>query len=518
MASIIGKQFGGRRYYYLAESARVEGKPRITGQRYLGTAEGIAAAVAGEQQPPRSSEHLRFGDVAAVWSTLCRMDFVRTVDRVAPGRGRDLALAVLYRVTGAGSDTDHWLARTATARVLGRDADTEALDDTTFWRRMRRVSTDRLAGIEEALAARLLEQLGEPDPVTLALDVPAFATYTAGDTATLAGLSVLVTRDGAVPLVSHCYQRDGSGSEPFERVMCRLRGRLGSERAPTTVFDADQYAELEADAPFVGAVPLREHGDLLSRPSSARSDVARFTGLSALDTRATIAGRSRRVVLTHSERLHAAQSRAFTKSLGTATRRLAGLARSPVGGTTERELRTELGRITQDRWVDRVLSVRLHGNRLDWRVDEAARARLDEDYFGKQLLVTAHEDWPVADVVTAYRARYHLEATFRMLDEQSSRAPAPRWSWTPHRMAVHALVSVLAAGVAHLMRHRADRAGIDLSVRELIATLGGIGETMLRYPSTGGRPRTRRLLTERDHTQQALFELFGLQAYAPPAP
>jgi hypothetical protein len=38
---------------------------------------------------------------------------------------------------------------------------------------------------------------------------------------------------------------------------------------------------------------------------------------------------------------------------------------------------------------------------------------------------------------------------------------------------------------------------------------------VLRYPSTGGRPRTHRLLTDRDATQQQLFDLFGLSAYAP---
>ena len=37
------------------------------------------------------------------------------------------------------------------------------------------------------------------------------------------------------------------------------------------------------------------------------------------------------------------------------------------------------------------------------------------------------------------------------------------------------------------------------------------------YLSTGGRPRARRMLTDRDSTQQHLFDLFGLRTYAPPA-
>ena len=35
-----------------------------------------------------------------------------------------------------------------------------------------------------------------------------------------------------------------------------------------------------------------------------------------------------------------------------------------------------------------------------------------------------------------------------------------------------------------------------MSVRELLAQLAGIGETVLIYPSTGGRPKARRMTTE----------------------
>jgi hypothetical protein len=35
-----------------------------------------------------------------------------------------------------------------------------------------------------------------------------------------------------------------------------------------------------------------------------------------------------------------------------------------------------------------------------------------------------------------------------------------------------------------------------MSVRELLGQLAAIGETVLLYPSTGGRPRARRMTTE----------------------
>jgi hypothetical protein len=62
---------------------------------------------------------------------------------------------------------------------------------------------------------------------------------------------------------------------------------------------------------------------------------------------------------------------------------------------------------------------------------------------------------------------------------------------------------------------KAHRAGHDLSVKALLDTLGGIGETVLIYPSTGGRPKARRITTEMTSDQQALYDLFNLRRWAP---
>ena len=46
------------------------------------------------------------------------------------------------------------------------------------------------------------------------------------------------------------------------------------------------------------------------------------------------------------------------------------------------------------------------------------------------------------------------------------------------------------------MRLQAHRAGLRMSVRELLTQLAGIGETILIYPAARGRPKARRMLTE----------------------
>jgi len=94
VASIQPKVISGKTYYYLVESGRVGGKPRIVSQRYLGSAEDIAAALDGATAAPARTRHLAFGDVAAVWGMLSRLGYAETVDAVVGSRRADAAASV----------------------------------------------------------------------------------------------------------------------------------------------------------------------------------------------------------------------------------------------------------------------------------------------------------------------------------------------------------------------------------------------------------------------------------------
>ena len=71
---------------------------------------------------------------------------------------------------------------------------------------------------------------------------------------------------------------------------------------------------------------------------------------------------------------------------------------------------------------------------------------------------------------------------------------SPMFHWTEHNIRVHTFTCVLALQIAHLLRLQAERAGLHISVRELLAQLAGIGETVLIYPAERGRPKARRML------------------------
>jgi hypothetical protein len=123
MPSIVGKKQGNKTYYYLVESARVGGKPRIVSQRYLGPADEIVARLSqtGPGEPDRT-RHLAFGDVAAVWAILERLQVAEIVDEVVGARRADAACSVgTYMALATANRVVDPCSKRAFRGVVGQD-------------------------------------------------------------------------------------------------------------------------------------------------------------------------------------------------------------------------------------------------------------------------------------------------------------------------------------------------------------------------------------------------------------
>ena len=131
------------------------------------------------------------------------------------------------------------------------------------------------------------------------------------------------------------------------------------------------------------------------------------------------------------------------------------------------------------------------------------------------MLITGHDDWPAAEVIAGYRSQSEAEFAFRQMKDTHVVSFSPMFHWTEHNIRVHVFTCVLALQAAHLMRLKARRAGLDLSVRALLGELGGISETVLLYQGGKGRPRAHRMLTETTPVQDKLSSIFSLARYAP---
>src|SRR6266702_4328461 len=489
MAFIVGKKQDGKTYYYLAESARVGGRPRIVSQRYLGSAVEIAARLseAGPGEPDRS-RHLAFGDVAAVWQMLGRLRVAEIVDGVVGARRSDagasvgtyIALATLNRVVDPCSKLafSDWWDKTACDRWLRLSPG--ALDHRRFWEAMDAIDEARLQEIERRIVSAMVETFSI-DLSGLVLDMTNFATWidSANGRAPIAkrghskqkrsdlrivGLGLVVSTDGGIPLVSRAYPGNKPDVTQFGAIVGELVARFAtllpdgadSDGARLTlVYDAgqnsdDNYKTLDgAPLHFVGPLPPSDHPELLA------------------------------------------------------------VSKDHYG-------------IVDPRWVARVVRTTLTGDdpaelRLSFATDDKARAALEEELFGKRILFSdkTAEQTTTAQIVAEYRSQESVEGDFRQMKDPRVVSFSPMFHFTEQKIRVHVLYCVLALTVARLMMRQAGQAGLHLSVRALLSTLAGIQETVLLYQGERGRPRARRMLTEKDATQSRLYELFELERYAP---
>ncbi len=568
MASLYPKTIGGKTYWYLREMARVDGKPKMVSERYLGTAAEIEAMLDAREAAvmPQRTRHLAFGDVAAAWGMLDELGVIAAIDEAAGPRpagqplstGTYLALAALNRLVAPCSKAAFadWWKTTAADRFTRIGAST--LDHRRFWDAMHAVTVEQLEQASRRIAARVVQASGA-DVSSVALDMTNFATFIATGNGKapiaqrgkakqkrpdlrLVGLGLVVTRDGGLPLSWRAYPGDRPDVTQFPgmidqlksqyEAVCAAAGRSAQAAEMTVVFDAGQnseanFAHLAASGlHYIGSVPASDCPDLTALPASVRTlvDKDRFGGLTACDTRRTVYGAERRAILTHSPELREAQARGFDgTTLAKAGQKLDELAATLARGKTRRpreKVAAEIETITAKPWVRRVIRWDLTGDqpkdlRLSWHADPGARAALDEEIFGKHVLITSHDDWPAAEVIAGYRSQSEAESSFRQLKDPHVVSFSPMHHWTDHNIRVHVFTCVLALQLAHLMRYRARQAGLDLSVRELLGQLAAIGETVLIYPSTGGRPKARRMTTELTGPQPGLCQIFDLARWAP---
>jgi transposase len=568
MASLYPKKVSGKTYWYLREMGRVDGKPKMISERYLGTAADIAAAMEGAEAAalPERTRHLAFGDVAAAWGILEDLGVAAVIDEAAGSRpagaalsaGTYLALAALNRLVAPCSKAAFadWWKTTAGDRFTRIGA--PALDHRYFWDAVHAVTLEQLEQVSQEIAVRIVERSGA-DVSSVALDMTNFATFiaTANGKAPVAqrgkakqkrsdlrliGLGLVVTRDGGIPLTWHAYPGDRPDATQFPAMVDQLLRQYQAVAAAagvpaaaadmTVVFDAgqnseDNFAHLAGTGlHYIGSVPASDCPDLTALTASVRSVVNkdRFGGLTAFDTRRVVYGTDRRAILTHSPELHQSQAAGFDgTTLAKAGRKLGELAATLARGRTRRpraKVEAEIEAITRKPWVRRVLTWQLAGEapkdlRLTWSADPDARAALEEEIFGKHVLITSHDDWPAAEVIAGYRSQSEAEFSFRQLKDPHVVSFSPMHHWTEHNIRVHVFTCVLALQIAHLMRRKAAQAGLRLSVRELLGQLAGIGETVLIYPSTGGRPKARRMITELTGDQRELYEIFDLGKQAP---
>ena len=167
MPSLTPKIIGGHTYYYARYCQRIDGKPKIVRQVYLGKIDDLVAAAERSQQPPHplETEVAAFADAAALFDIAQRLDLVELLDSILPAKrrqgislGQYLLLAAINRAVSPTSKLQFadWYRQTVLTRLL--PADPAALSSQNFWNHMDLVTADHVLDCEKQITQRLIQR------------------------------------------------------------------------------------------------------------------------------------------------------------------------------------------------------------------------------------------------------------------------------------------------------------------------------------------------------------------------
>lgn len=557
MATIIKKIKKGKPYYYAVESGRVDGKPRIIWQKYLGTVEGIIKMAEGaEPESPREVDIFELGGVAALYGIAQRLGLEELIDEVVPKReqgpsvGRYMLLAAINRALAPSSKLaiGEWYGQTVLKRLWRHPP--SAFSSQRFWDHMDMVSEGAIAEIEQRLASRIVSVFGL-SPSLLLYDTTNFYTFiaTTNERAGLparghskakrhdlrqVGLALLISRDFGVPLMHRLYAGDIPDVSLFPSLASELLKRyekLGGKSADATlVFDKGNVSDGAMEelamrgVHFVTALSAARAPELLATPLERFSDLEGMPGTRAFACPFPLWGRELQAVLCYSESFFSAQLNGVTANLARCQaklqdlessllswRRGKGRGRKPTPAGVRAKVKEILAPQFMAGLFQAEVGVKEGLPTLAWRLDHAALRALADERLGRTLLITDRGDWSAREVIGAYRSLSSIEETFRSMKNTHFLSFRPAWHWTDQKLRVHAFYCVLALTLATLAHRVATEAGIDLSLAALLKELSAIREVAIIYPS--GKGRGKITLSRMSARQKKLFDLLGIGAF-----
>lgn len=566
MSSLTKKVVNGRPYYYLRETARVQGQVKVVRQVYLGRAEDIERRLAATAEPRSVVSH-SFGAVAAALKLCRELEVAEAIDRalgkVGGGRRRGLSvgemimLAAVNRACKPRSKRQlgDWHARTALSRLL--PAERRALSSQRFWDAMDVVSAEAIVKAETEIVRRCIERYGiELRP--LVYDTTNFATFidSANDRNTIAqrghpktgrrdlrliGLALCVAMDSNIPLCHQTYKGSRNDSTHFPEAIKLVKQRLedlGLSEAEisqlTLVYDkgnnskANQPLADELSLGLVGSLSPAHHPELLDVDLGRFSELEQMPGTLAYRTKMEVYELQRTIVVSHSQAFAAKQRRGFQQTLAKAHRQLddlKGIVERGRHRMDERALEERIKKILQRRWLKDVITVEhdLAAGSFQYRTDPTQVERIAAREWGRRIIFSDRHQWTDEQIIAAYRSQSKGENAFRQDKDREFVSYSPTFHWTDQKLNVHGFYTTIALMIVSLIERQIRHAGIHqdglpLGAKLTMRLLNEIDEVTLIYPPAGGRqgrPRVRTILADLDDTQRQLYKAPNLHALAP---
>ena len=532
MASIIKKKSKYSTYYVIAESARVDGKPRIVKQWYLGTIEKIIAMAEGgsEKQAPRQIDCVSEGAIAVLFKIAEELGIRNIVDNYCPKRrqgmsvGDYILIAALNRALAATSKSKiaEWID--STALHLYMPLQKEKLESQNFWDHFDKLDQEMLDKIGDDIARKAIELENIPLD-TIVYDTTNYYNYldvlTPSELSRITkskagrnslrhiGLALAVDRDYGIPLFSRLYPANEHDAKVMKKLIDdifeQINGAMSDKKGITLVFDKGNNSEeliLKLDESrhhFVGSRSPYHHKDLCRVSLEQYREVGIKNGetMPVYETREEIYGTMRRIVVSFNEATFQRQLHRMEQNLEKAKEELSSFkrkAKDADGRSTMESIKRQAEDITERYHVTGLLDIDIleEDNRFkvsarkNFPAIEEAKTR-----FGKQILFTDRESLTAGEVIDIYLDRYIVEDAFRITKSDRWVKMDPVFHWTDSKIRVHALTCMIALLLVRIAHKRARTNGFTHGAERMLELLSSVNTAILLYPKSTKAVRVR---------------------------
>lgn len=560
MAHFHVKKKKGRPYLYVREIARVDGKPRVVSQIYLGSPERVAQLATGTE---KGAVKIKVEEFGALWLAK-QMDqdigLAAIIDKVVPRAARETGptmgeyflYCVWNRMIEAVSKNrlSKWYERTAVQQI--RPVDLDELTSQRYWEKWDRVSEKALQEITQVFFNRIW-QLESPHADCLLFDTTNYYTFLAGNTPSdLArrgksndgrhhlrqiDLGLLVARDSKLPIYYCVYPGNVHDSKQFEAIMDEMFGIVcglhQTKERLTVVIDKgmnseSNYAWIDEHARihFVTTYSTYFAQELASTPLDRFEplDIAKNQKLAAegngadlilaYRTKGEYWGKQRAVVVTYNPAAACKQDYTFQSKLETIRQQLLSM-RNRVRESAphwknpdtirERYLRLcEWLHVASDYYT--INFEHTHdGLSMSFRKDPYRVSR-KQAMFGKNIIITDNTDWTTREIVQASLDRWQVEDRFRLSKNDDLVGTRPVRHWTDSKIRCHLFSCVVAMTYLRRLELRLSSAGINRSAEDVMDEMQHLHSVLTL---NGGAIKPIRRLETPTKTQTEVLSALG---------
>ena len=511
MGSIIKKKIKNNIYYYFVESARVNGKPRIVSQVYLGTAQAVFDKLNDltKQKQPLYSEISDFADVMLLYDIATRLDIIAIINKHATKRSQGITvgeyalIAALNRVIAPASKSciASWYSGTVLPQILLINE--SALSPQNYWNHMR-IADDTLNAIDEEMVVKIINTYNI-DTSHLIYDATNFYTFI--DTKQpselakrgrskekrndlkIVGLSMMITPDCNIPLLYDTYPGNNPDSKQFTVMVNKLKTRF--ERLTsrptdiTVIFDrgnnsADNIIDLESEPlplHYVGGLKRSQCADLYEVPNEHFIPLEGkcFNASTAYRTSRNVFDREMTIVVVFNPSLFAGQMQGVMDNIEKTMGKLSELqsrlrdraegritkGRAPTTASVEKQVKGFLGTEFMNDIFDCEMTTLNGIPYFNFSLSSIKFNRLQETILGKTVLFTNRHNWTNEEIASSYRSAWHIEHAFRQMKDADHLTVRPLFHWTDQKIKIHIFYCVLAYRLCCILMKELQSEGIS---------------------------------------------------------